>query len=34
VLETPVDIDPELTLINTVAHRKAQEMLIDAQDYF
>ncbi len=34
VLQTPVDIDPELTLINSVAHRKAQAMLIDAQDYF
>lgn len=34
VLETPVDIDTELTLINSVAHRKAQELLKDAEDYF
>jgi hypothetical protein len=34
VLETPVDKYPELTLINSVAHRKAQKMLKDAEDYF
>jgi hypothetical protein len=34
VLDTPVDIYPELTLMNSVAHRKAQEMLKDAEDYF
>jgi hypothetical protein len=25
---------PELTLLNTVAHRKAKEMLAEADDYF
>jgi hypothetical protein len=34
VLESPVDKLPELTLLNTVAHRKAQRMLEEADDYF
>ncbi len=34
VLETPVDNIPELTLLNTVAHRKAKQMLLEADDYF
>ena len=34
VLETPVDTIPELTLLNTVAHRKARQMLAEAEDYF
>jgi len=34
VLETPAGIEPELTLLNTVAHQKAAEMLKDAEDYF
>jgi len=34
VLETPVDNVPELTLLNTVAHRKATQMLQEADDYF
>jgi len=34
VLETPADIKPELTLLNTVARRKAQEMLARVDDYF
>jgi len=34
VLETPVDTIPELTLLNTVAHRKARQMLKEADDYF
>jgi hypothetical protein len=34
VLKTPVDIVPELTLLNSVAHAKAQEMIDSAEDYF
>ena len=34
VLQTPADSVPELTLLNTVAHRKAKEMLAEADDYF
>ena len=34
VLQTPVDILPDLTLLNTVAHTKATEMLKEADDYF
>jgi hypothetical protein len=34
VLDTPADIKPELTLLNTVARRKAQEMLERVDDYF
>jgi len=34
VLETPADISPELTLLNTVAHTKAKEMLDQVDEYF
>jgi len=34
VLETPADITPELTLLNTVAHAKAKEMLNQVDEYF
>jgi hypothetical protein len=34
VLNTPVDIVPELTLLNSVAHTKAQKMIGAADDYF
>jgi len=34
VLKTPADIMPDLTLLNTVAHTKAQAMLDEADDYF
>ena len=34
VLNTPVDIVPELTLLNSVAHTKAQKMISAADDYF
>ncbi len=34
VLNTPVDIVPELTLLNSVAHTKAQTMIDAADDYF
>ena len=34
VLKTRVDIEPDLTMMNSVAHRKAEEMLKDAEDYF
>jgi len=34
VLEIPADITPELTLLNTVAHQKAREMLDQADEYF
>ena len=33
-LNTPADINPELTLLNTVAHAKAKSMLGEADDYF
>jgi hypothetical protein len=34
VLETPADSTPELTLLNTVAQQKAQELLARVDDYF
>jgi hypothetical protein len=34
VLQTPADSVPELTLLNTVAHKKAKEMLAEADEYF
>jgi hypothetical protein len=34
VLETPADIIPQLTLLNTVAHKKAKELLAQADSYF
>jgi len=34
VLETPADIVPELTLLNTVAHNRANEMLDQVDEYF
>lgn len=34
VLKTPADIVPELTLLNSVAHAKAQKMIAAADDYF
>ena len=34
VLNTPIDIDPDLTLLNSLAHRKAKEMLANTQEYF
>jgi hypothetical protein len=34
VLETPADISPELTLINTVAQKKAKELLTRVEEYF
>ncbi len=34
VLEIPADITPELTLLNTVAHSKAKEMLNQVDEYF
>lgn len=34
VLDTPADIEPELTLLNTVARGKAKEMLERVDDYF
>ncbi len=34
VIKTPVDIEPELTLLNTVAHKKALKMIAEADDYF
>lgn len=34
VLETPVDRDVDLTLINTVAQKKARELLDQIDDYF
>lgn len=34
VLKTPADIKPELTLLNSVARRKAEEMLKEVDEYF
>ena len=34
VLDTPADVVPELTLMNTVAHQKAKKMLVDMDEYF
>jgi len=34
VLETPVDVVPELTLMNAMAKRQAKRLLEDADDYF
>ena len=34
VLDTPVDTEPDLTLLNTVAHLKAQRLLNNVDDYF
>ena len=34
VLETPVNIEPELTLMNSVAQKMAKELLEHAEDYF
>jgi hypothetical protein len=34
VLDTPADIVPELTLLNTVAHQKAKKMLDNLDEYF
>ena len=34
VTATPADIIPELTLLNTVAHAKAKNMLDNIDDYF
>jgi hypothetical protein len=34
VLETRADIEPDLTLINTVAHQKARTMLKHAKEFF
>jgi hypothetical protein len=34
VLETPADISPDLTLLNTVAQKKARELLSRVEEYF
>ncbi len=34
VLDTPADIEPDLTLLNTVAHNKAQKLLDNVDEYF
>jgi hypothetical protein len=34
VLETPADIIPQLTLLNTVAHKKAKKLLEQVDSYF
>jgi len=33
-LDTPADIEPDLTLLNTVAHTKARKMLDNVEEYF
>jgi hypothetical protein len=34
VLDTPADSVPELTLLNTIAHKRAKEMLAQVNEYF
>ncbi len=34
VLATPIDIVPELTLLNTVAHHRAEQLLANVDEYF
>jgi hypothetical protein len=34
VLDTPADKVAQLTLLNTVAHQKAQELLAQTDDFF
>jgi tetratricopeptide (TPR) repeat protein len=34
VMETPADVSPDLTLLNTVAKKEAKELLDHAEDYF
>jgi hypothetical protein len=34
VLDTPADIEPDLTLLNTVAHTKARKMLDNVEEFF
>lgn len=34
VLDTPADNEPQLTLLNTVAHKKAEELLTQTDDFF
>jgi hypothetical protein len=34
VLDTPADIEPDLTLLNTVAHIRARKMLKEVDEYF
>jgi tetratricopeptide (TPR) repeat protein len=34
VLSTPADSDPDLTLVNTLAHKKAQKLLDQVEDFF
>ena len=34
VMDTPVDIVPELTLINSIARKQAEDLLADADEYF
>jgi hypothetical protein len=34
VLDTPADIEPDLTLLNTVAHTNAQKLLNNVDEYF
>jgi len=34
VVETPVEISPDLILVNTVAKHKAKELLNHVEEYF
>jgi len=34
VIKTPVDVEPDLTLLNAVAHKRAKKMIGEADDYF
>ncbi len=34
VLDTPADIQPDLTLLNTIAKKRAKELLSNVEEYF
>ena len=34
VLDTPAEVEPDLTLLNTIAKKKAKELLSNAEEYF
>ena len=34
VHQTPADIVPELTLLNTIAHKRATQLMQEADEYF
>ena len=34
VLDTPAEVEPDLTLLNTIAKKRAKELLSNAEEYF